>query len=89
LRAKMPEYYIMDLDQGIAETMAAAMPSRTESAASQWMTEDDFDVYSTEFTRTGFLFRLRARGCSSWQRFGRGRTIDRGRFAILGETTAR
>jgi hypothetical protein len=29
---------------------------------------------------------LWARACSSWQRFGRGRTIDRGRLAIIGET---
>jgi pimeloyl-ACP methyl ester carboxylesterase len=52
--AKMPTYYIMDLNQGAAETMAAAMPSRAEIDACQWMTESDLSVYSTEFIRTGF-----------------------------------
>lgn len=52
--AEMPEYYIMDLNKGIAETMAAAMPSRAEIAACRWMTEADLQVYSTEFARTGF-----------------------------------
>jgi pimeloyl-ACP methyl ester carboxylesterase len=52
--AQMPTYYIMELDKGIAETMAAAMPSPAEIAACRWMTEDDLRVYSTEFIRTGF-----------------------------------
>lgn len=76
--AKMPEYYIMDLDKGIAETMAAAMPSSAEIAACQWMTEDDLDVYSTEFTRTGFqggLNYYRAGSGTDLTAFA-GRTID-------------
>jgi pimeloyl-ACP methyl ester carboxylesterase len=52
--AKMPTYYIMDLDQGIAETMAAHMPSQTQIAACRWLTEQDLQVYSTEYIRTGF-----------------------------------
>jgi pimeloyl-ACP methyl ester carboxylesterase len=52
--AKMPSYYIMDLHKGIAETMAEEMPSKTEIAACQWMTNADLQVYSTEFIRTGF-----------------------------------
>jgi pimeloyl-ACP methyl ester carboxylesterase len=52
--AKMPTYYIMNLDQGIAETMAAHMPSEEQIAACHWMTEKDLQVYSTEYTRTGF-----------------------------------
>lgn len=52
--AQMPEYYIMDLDKGIAETVAAAMPSKAQIAACRWMTEADLKVYSTEFIRTGF-----------------------------------
>lgn len=52
--AKMPAYYIMDLDKSIAETMAAEMPSREQVAACQWMTEPDLQVYSTEYSRTGF-----------------------------------
>jgi pimeloyl-ACP methyl ester carboxylesterase len=52
--AKMPEYYIMDLNKTIAETMAEKMPSKAEIAACQWMTEADLQVYSTEYVRTGF-----------------------------------
>lgn len=52
--AKMPEYYIMDLDKGIAETMAAHMPSEEEIAACTWLTEEDLRVYSSEYGRTGF-----------------------------------
>ena len=52
--AKMPEYYIMDLDKGIADTMAAHMPSEEEIAACKWLTEEDLRVYSSEFGRTGF-----------------------------------
>jgi pimeloyl-ACP methyl ester carboxylesterase len=52
--AKMPTYYIMDLDKGIAETMAEEMPSKAEIAACKWMTEKDIEVYSSEYIRTGF-----------------------------------
>jgi pimeloyl-ACP methyl ester carboxylesterase len=52
--AKMPDYYIMDLHKGIAETMAVAMPSKQQISDCTWMTEEDLRVYSSEFTRTGF-----------------------------------
>lgn len=52
--AKMPAYYIMDLNKGIAATMAEHQPSAAEIAACRWMTEADLQVYSHEFTRTGF-----------------------------------
>jgi pimeloyl-ACP methyl ester carboxylesterase len=52
--ARMPEYYIMDLAKGIAETMAMHMPSKQEIAACHWMTEEDLRIYSAEYTRTGF-----------------------------------
>jgi len=52
--AKMPTYYIMDLNQGIAETMAAHMPSQAQIAACRWLTEEDLQVCSTEYVRTGF-----------------------------------
>jgi pimeloyl-ACP methyl ester carboxylesterase len=51
---KMPTYYIMDRDQGIAQTVATAMPSKAQIARCKWMTEADMSVYSTEFVRTGF-----------------------------------
>ena len=52
--AKMPTYYIMDLNKGIASTMAEHQPTPAEIAACRWMTEADLLVYSQQFTRTGF-----------------------------------
>jgi pimeloyl-ACP methyl ester carboxylesterase len=52
--AKMPTYYVMDLDKGMCETAAEHMPSAAEIAACKWLTEDDVDVYATEYGRTGF-----------------------------------
>ena len=52
--AKMPEYYVMDLDKTTAETMSAAMPSKAQIAACKWMSEKDLQVYSAEYLRTGF-----------------------------------
>jgi pimeloyl-ACP methyl ester carboxylesterase len=52
--AKMPTYYIMDLDKGIAATVAEFKPSGAQIAACTWMTEADLQVYSGEFQRTGF-----------------------------------
>jgi pimeloyl-ACP methyl ester carboxylesterase len=52
--AKMPAYYIMDLNKGIAETVAAEMPSPEQIASCRWMTEADLRVYVSEYSRTGF-----------------------------------
>lgn len=52
--AKMPEYYVMELDNGMAETAAAAMPSPAEIAACKWLSEEDVEVYAQEYGRTGF-----------------------------------
>jgi pimeloyl-ACP methyl ester carboxylesterase len=52
--AKMPAYYVMDLDKTTAETMAALMPSKKQIAACKWMSEKDLQVYSAEYLRTGF-----------------------------------
>jgi pimeloyl-ACP methyl ester carboxylesterase len=52
--AKMPTYYIMDLDKGVAATVAEHRPSPAQAAACTWMTEADLKVYSLEFQRTGF-----------------------------------
>ena len=51
---KMPRYYIMDLDKGMAETVASEVPTAAEVAACSWLTEDELKVYSSEFGRTGF-----------------------------------
>jgi pimeloyl-ACP methyl ester carboxylesterase len=61
--AKMPTYYVMDLDKGMAETVAPQMPSAAEIAACKWLTEDELDVYSAEYRRTGFQGGLQAYRC--------------------------
>ncbi|MGH8137195.1 MAG: alpha/beta fold hydrolase [Steroidobacteraceae bacterium] len=52
--ARMPRYYIMDLDKGMAETVAAEMPTEAQIAACKWMPEAELAVYSAEYRRTGF-----------------------------------
>jgi pimeloyl-ACP methyl ester carboxylesterase len=52
--AKLPDYYVMDLNKTVSETMAAHMPSKEQIAACQWMKEQDLSVYTAEYTRTGF-----------------------------------
>ena len=52
--AKMPTYYIMDLNKSVAETLAEHQPSPEYIATCKWMTEPDLDVYTAQFTRTGF-----------------------------------
>lgn len=52
--ARLPRYYIMDRDRGMAETVAPDMPSAAEIAACHWLTEPELQVYAAEFARTGF-----------------------------------
>ena len=56
--AKIPTYYVMDLDKGMAATAAAEMPSAAEIAANKWLTEAEVEVYATEYGRTGFTGAL-------------------------------
>jgi pimeloyl-ACP methyl ester carboxylesterase len=52
--AKMPTYYIMDLDKNMAQTVATEMPSAAQIAACRWLPENELAVYSAEYQRTGF-----------------------------------
>jgi pimeloyl-ACP methyl ester carboxylesterase len=52
--AKMPRYYVMDLNKGMAETVAAEMPVPAQIAANTWLPDAELKVYSGEFGRTGF-----------------------------------
>jgi pimeloyl-ACP methyl ester carboxylesterase len=79
---KMPRYYIMDLDRGMAETVAQEAPTVAEAAACSWLGEDELRVYSAEFSRTGFQGGLQwyrhiedPKSISELQLFS-GRTID-------------
>jgi pimeloyl-ACP methyl ester carboxylesterase len=80
--AKLPTYYIMDRDKGIAATVAPEMPSSAEIAACRWLPEDELSVYSTEYARTGFQgglqwYRCRTAGIDTAElQLFSGRTID-------------
>ncbi len=52
--AKLPRYYVMDLNKGMAETVAPEMPSASATAACKWLPEEELGVYSAEYGRTGF-----------------------------------
>ena len=56
--AQIPTYYVMEKDKGMAETVAPFMPSAAEIAACKWLTEDEVEVYVTEYGRTGFTGAL-------------------------------
>jgi len=77
--AKMPRYYVMDLNKGMAEQVAAEMPMAAEIAANKWLPDAELKVYSDEFGRTGFQGGLNGyrsgAGDTDSQLFA-GRTID-------------
>jgi len=52
--AKMPTYYVMDADKGMAANVAPYIPSAAEIAACRWLTEDEVAVYAAEYARTEF-----------------------------------
>ncbi len=77
--AKLPRYYVMDLDKGMAEQVACDMPTPAIIAANTWLPDSELAVYVEEYARTGF------QGGLNWYRSGlvdeslalfAGRTID-------------
>ena len=80
--AKLPTYYIMELDKGMAETVAPHMPLSAEIAACAWLTDEELAIYSSEFARTGFQGGLNWYRCRTVGWFDAelelfsGRTID-------------
>lgn len=80
--AEMPTYYIMDLDEDMASTVAPFTPTAEEIRSCTWLTEKELDIYASEYARTGF------QGGLNWYRCGTtglnakemalfaGRTID-------------
>jgi pimeloyl-ACP methyl ester carboxylesterase len=80
--AKLPKYYVMDLDNGMAEQVAIDMPSTQEIANCKWLTDEELKVYAAEYGRTGFQGGLQSyrvgrvpRLAAETQLFA-GRTID-------------
>mgnify|MGYP000010223000 CR=1 FL=1 len=80
--AQMPTYYIMELAQDMAATVAAHMPNAAQIAANQWLRDDELQVYSSEYRRTGFQGGLQWYRCKTGRRFEAelqtfsGRSID-------------
>jgi pimeloyl-ACP methyl ester carboxylesterase len=77
--AKLPRYYVMDLNKGMAETVAGEMPSPAEIAACRWLPDSDLRVYSGEYRGTGFqggLNGYRTGPVNSELQVFAGRTID-------------
>jgi len=80
--AKLPRYYVMDLNKGMAESVAGEMPTAAQIANCKWLTDEELRVYSTEYARTGFQGGLqsyrvgRVARLSAEQQLFAGETLD-------------
>jgi pimeloyl-ACP methyl ester carboxylesterase len=90
--AKLPRYYVMDLNKGMAETVAPEMPSAAHIAACKWLPDEELRVYVAEYGRTGFQGGLQSYRVGSTPRLGAelqlfsGRTIDQPSMFIAGKS---
>jgi pimeloyl-ACP methyl ester carboxylesterase len=66
----MPTYYVMDLAEDMATTVAMEMPTASEIAACTWLPDDELAVYAGEYRRNGF------QGGLNWYRTRTEGTID-------------
>jgi pimeloyl-ACP methyl ester carboxylesterase len=60
--ARLPEYYLLEMGKGMAETVAPEMPSAEQIATCTWLPDAELAVYTQEFGRTGF------QGALQWYR---------------------
>lgn len=80
--AKMPTYYIMDLHENMAQTVAKEAPTEGEIAGCAWLPDEELQVYSDEYARNGFQGGLQWYRCKTEPRHNAdlgvfaGRTID-------------
>ena len=80
--AKLPTYYVMDLDKTVAETVAEEMPDAATIASNQWLPDRELSFYAAEYERTGFQGGLQWYRCGTSGAFDAelqtwsGRTID-------------
>jgi len=76
--AKLPTYYVMSLEENMAQTVAPHLPAR----ASAWLTDEELEVYAAAFEANGFQGGLNWYRCatsaehSAPLRALAGRTID-------------
>ena len=88
--ARLPRYYVMDLEKGMAETVAPAMPTASEIAACRWLPDEELRVYVGEYGRTGFQGGLQSYRVGSTPRVNvnlqafSGRRIDQPSMFIAG-----
>jgi pimeloyl-ACP methyl ester carboxylesterase len=75
--AKLPTYYVMDRDLGMAETVSPHMPSDEEISRCRWLPDAELDVYAGEFSRTGFQGGLQWYRCMT----GEAQRAELGLFA--------
>ena len=68
--AKLPTYYVMDLDETMPATVAKEMPSVAEIAANKWLPDNELAFYAGEYARTGF------QGGLQWYRCGTSGAFD-------------
>jgi pimeloyl-ACP methyl ester carboxylesterase len=79
---KMPTYYIMDLNENMAETVAKEMPSADAIAANKWLPDAELAVYAEEYGRNGYQgglqwYRCNTGGANAAElKLFSGRTID-------------
>ena len=52
--AKLPTYYVMNIEADMAATVAPFMPPRDAIARCHWLPEAELAIYAEEFARTGF-----------------------------------
>jgi non-specific protein-tyrosine kinase len=68
--AKLPTYYVMDLDRTMAETVTEQMPDAAAISANRWLPDSELAYYSAEYQRTGF------QGGLQWYRCGTSGSFD-------------
>jgi pimeloyl-ACP methyl ester carboxylesterase len=69
----------MDLESGMAETVAKEMPSSSQIADCGWLTEEELQVYAAEFSRNGFQGGLQWYRCLSDPRYNSDLQVFSGR----------
>lgn len=90
--AQMPTYYVMDLGKTMPETVAPFMPPADEIAGCKWLTDPELEVYTEEYSRTGFQGALQAYrvlsdpALNAELRLFSGKTIDVPSLFIGGES---
>jgi pimeloyl-ACP methyl ester carboxylesterase len=84
--AKLPNYYVMPLGKGMAESVAPEMPSAAEIAKNKWLPDNELKVYSTEYGRTGFQGGLQGYRIGSSGRFTANASNARDLLTLSGRT---